>query len=69
MAAYFWPTEILDGLMQSRSKVDAVRFKTEIFEWLQNNGSVEIDELIKRIADFDEENKKLERDVDNAYGH
>ena len=69
MAAYFWPTEILDGLMQSRSKIDVIRFKTEIFEWLQNNGSAEIDELIKRIADLDAANKKLEEDVDKAYGH
>ena len=69
MAAYFWPTEILDGLLQSRSKIDAVRFKTEVFEWLQNNGSAEIDELNKIIADKDDEIKKLEKDVDNAYGH
>ena len=69
MAAYFWPTEILDCLLQSRSKADATRFKTECFEWLQKNGSAEIEELNKIIADKDDEIKKLEKDVDNAYGH
>jgi hypothetical protein len=69
MAAYFWPTEILDGLLQSRTRADAIRFKTEVFEWLQNSGCSEIDDLNKIIADKDDEIKKLEKDVDNAYGH